>query len=131
MADERLIALARREVEILGLARGEEVVDGLVVRQPKAYPVYDGQYRQRLAVLQEYLAGFAHLQSAGRNGMHRYNNQDHSMVTGMLAARNALGEAHDLWAVNTERSYYEAFTTEDDGGRPRSSTYRLAPESTL
>lgn len=111
MADTDLIALAGQELELLGLGKAADVVDGHVIRQRKAYPVYDGEYRQHLDVLRNYLAGFVNLQTIGRNGMHRYNNQDHSMLTGILAARNILGEEHDLWEVNTERSYYEEFTT--------------------
>ena len=83
------------------------VVDGCVIRQRKAYPVYDDAYREQVERIREGLSGFANLQTIGRNGMHRYNNQDHSMLTGMLAARNVMGEQHDLWDVNTERSYYE------------------------
>jgi TPP-dependent trihydroxycyclohexane-1,2-dione (THcHDO) dehydratase len=72
--------------------------------------VYDGEYRQHLQMIQEYLATFENLQTVGRNGMHRYNNQDHSMLTAMLAAKNLMGEKHDLWNVNVERSYHEEFT---------------------
>jgi len=64
-------------------------------------------------VIQDYLETFENLQTVGRNGMHRYNNQDHSMMTGLLAAKNILGEQHDLWNVNTERSYHEEFTKEE------------------
>ncbi|MES4792758.1 MAG: FAD-dependent oxidoreductase, partial [Chloroflexota bacterium] len=92
MADADLIHLAARELEGLGLARAADVEDGVVIRQPKAYPVYDGAYRAHLQVLQQYLATFENLQTVGRNGMHRYNNQDHSMLTALLAARNILGE---------------------------------------
>jgi protoporphyrinogen oxidase len=107
LSDQQLVAMARREVAILGFAREEQVVDGTVFRQPKAYPVYETAYRQHVEVVQNYLAGFHNLQTVGRNGMHRYNNQDHSMVTGMLAVKNLAGAAHDLWSVNTERAYYE------------------------
>jgi protoporphyrinogen oxidase len=110
MEDAELIRLATAELTVLGLASAEEVTDGVVIRQPKAYPVYDGEYRKHLQVLQSYLATLTNLQTIGRNGMHRYNNQDHSMLTGLLAVRNLLGEQHDLWNVNTERSYYEEFT---------------------
>ena len=110
MEDASLIDLASRELEWLGLADSGAVVDGVVIRQPKAYPVYDGDYRASLLHIQEYLARFSNLQTVGRNGMHRYNNQDHSMLTGILAARNLNGERHDLWDVNTERSYYEQLT---------------------
>ena len=113
MSDEQLIELATQEVIALRLGIQEgEVEDGVVIRQPKAYPVYDGEYRQHLQVIQDYLETFNNLQTVGRNGMHRYNNQDHSMLTAMLAVQNILGEKHDLWQVNVERSYHEEFTTE-------------------
>jgi protoporphyrinogen oxidase len=82
----------------------------MVIRQPRAYPVYDRDYRRHLEVIRRFLATIENLQTIGRNGLHRYNNQDHSMLTGMLAVRNLLGEDHDLWSVNTDRSYYEEFT---------------------
>ncbi len=113
MSDTELLDLATREVAALGLAPSAAVEDGVVIRQAKAYPVYDRDYRQHLQVIQDYLETFENLQTTGRNGMHRYNNQDHSMLTGLMAARNLLGEAHDLWAVNTERSYHEQFTEEN------------------
>ncbi|MBD2256131.1 NAD(P)/FAD-dependent oxidoreductase [Pseudanabaena sp. FACHB-2040] len=113
MSDEDLIRLASREIKDLKLVDPEAVVeDGVVIRQRKAYPVYDGEYRQHLQVLRDYLERFENLQTVGRNGMHRYNNQDHSMLTGLLAAKNILGGQHDLWNVNTERSYHEDFTKE-------------------
>jgi protoporphyrinogen oxidase len=111
--DEELIELATKELETLGLANGAVVEDGVVIRQPKAYPVYDRDYRQHLDVIQNYLQKFENLQTTGRNGMHRYNNQDHSMLTALLAAKNLLGEKHDLWNVNVERSYHEDFTKEE------------------
>ncbi|PPS45647.1 NAD(P)/FAD-dependent oxidoreductase [Chroococcidiopsis sp. TS-821] len=110
MSDTELLDLATSELAKLGLANAADVEDGVVIRQPKAYPVYDHEYRRHLKVIQDYLATFENLQTTGRNGMHRYNNQDHSMLTGWLAAKNILGENHDLWEVNTERSYYEEFT---------------------
>ena len=113
MSDQKLIELATQEAIALNLGvRAGDVEDGVVIRQPKAYPVYDGEYRQHLQVIQEYLETFENLQTVGRNGMHRYNNQDHSMLTALLAVKNILGEHHDLWNVNTERSYHEEFTTE-------------------
>jgi protoporphyrinogen oxidase len=112
LSDTELLDLATQEIAALGLVKVEEVEDGVVIRQPKAYPVYDRDYRQHLKVIQDYLATFENLQTTGRNGMHRYNNQDHSMLTGMLAVRNYFGESHDLWDVNTERSYHEEFTDE-------------------
>lgn len=112
MPDEELVELAKRELESLGLADSKLVSDGVVIRQPKAYPVYDSTYQKHLKVIQKFLATIENLQTTGRNGMHRYNNQDHSMLTGLLAAKNILGEKHNLWEVNTERSYYEEFTKE-------------------
>jgi protoporphyrinogen oxidase len=109
--DAELIELATQEAINLGLGvQPGDVEDGVVIRQHKAYPVYDGEYRQHLQVIQDYLETFDNLQTVGRNGMHRYNNQDHSMLTALLAAKNILGESHDLWNVNTERSYHEEFT---------------------
>jgi protoporphyrinogen oxidase len=106
--DAELIALASREVEALRLVRQGDVVDGCVVRVPKAYPIYDTDYREQLAVVREWVDGLENLQTIGRNGLHRYDNQDHAMVTGMLAVKNLLhGEAHDLWSVNTEQEYHE------------------------
>lgn len=113
MSDTELLDLATKEVARLGLTPESTVEDGTVLRQPKAYPVYDRDYRQHLQVIQDYLATFENLQTVGRNGMHRYNNQDHSMLTGLLAAKNLLGEEHDLWEVNAERSYHEEFTKEE------------------
>jgi protoporphyrinogen oxidase len=114
MADADLIKLASQEAIALDLGiEPGDVEDGTVIRQRKAYPVYDGEYRQHLQVIQEYLKNFENLQTVGRNGMHRYNNQDHSMLTAMLAVKNILGEQHDLWNVNVERSYHEDFTKEE------------------
>lgn len=111
--NSELIELASHELVNLGLLGHLSLIEeGVVIRQLKAYPVYEGEYRQHLQVIQNFLSSIDNLQTIGRNGMHRYNNQDHSMLTGMLAARNVLGEDHDLWTVNTERSYYEEFTKE-------------------
>ncbi len=106
-----MIELAGKELGALGLAGSAELRNGVVIRQTKAYPVYDGDYRGSLNRIQRFLGELSNLQTIGRNGMHRYNNQDHSMLTGILAARNLMGEDHDLWEVNTERSYYEQLTT--------------------
>ncbi|HLJ48831.1 MAG TPA: NAD(P)/FAD-dependent oxidoreductase [Bryobacteraceae bacterium] len=114
--DADLVALGTEEVVRLGLARKEQIVDGTVVRMPKAYPVYDGGYKRGIAAIQEFLQQVPNLQLAGRNGMHRYNNQDHSMLTAVLAARNILGANYDLWQVNADAEYHEsgAQTTEED-----------------
>ncbi len=109
MDDQDLISLAAAELEDLGLASKTDVIDGTVIRQPKAYPVYDQEYQNNVQVIREYLENIENLQTVGRNGMHRYNNQDHSMLTALFAARNILGESHDLWNVNVERSYHEEF----------------------
>jgi len=95
MPDQQLIGLAADELAQLGLADSGQVVAGVVFRQPKAYPVYDRGYRERLEVIQRYLATLDNLQSIGRSGTHRYNNMDHSMLSGMAAARNLLAKATD------------------------------------
>jgi protoporphyrinogen oxidase len=94
-------------LERIGLAPASEIEDGVVFRQTKAYPVYTGEYQAYLDRIRAYLSRFPNLQTVGRNGLHMYNNQDHSMLTAILAVRNLLGEQHDVWSVNTERSYHE------------------------
>jgi hypothetical protein len=105
--DDEFIAMASGELAQLGLVEATDVIDGLVVRQPNAYPIYDHEYSENLRVIRGYLDSIANLQTIGRNGMHRYNNMDHSMLTGMLAAENVLGAKHDLWEVNEEEEYLE------------------------
>jgi protoporphyrinogen oxidase len=113
MADADLVALGTREVERIGLALASEVEDGCVFRVAKAYPVYDSDYRDALATVRDFVNGLENLQTIGRNGLHRYNNQDHAMLTGMLAARNlALGERNDLWSVNVDEEYHEEVRAE-------------------
>lgn len=107
MPDAGLIEMARREVAALGLAPAGRIVDGAVVRMEKAYPVYDESYEDALQAVRRFLEATPNLQVIGRNGMHRYNNQDHSMLTGVLAARNLLGGRYDLWRVNLEEEYLE------------------------
>lgn len=108
MSDADLIELGKRELEQIGLARYADIVDGAVFRVEKTYPVYDSDYRCHLEVLKRYLATFPNCQTVGRNGLHRYNNQDHAMLTGMYAVRNLLyGERHDLWKINAEEEYIE------------------------
>jgi len=106
--DEALIALATQELQQLGLADGSRVMGGVVICQPRAYPIYHAGYRAHVDRLRDYLAGFRNVQTIGRNGMHRYNNLDHAMLTGLLAARNVLGGQYDIWAVNAEATYGEA-----------------------
>jgi len=108
MPDEELIQLATRELEQIGLCRAGEVTDGCVVRVPKAYPIYESEYREALGIVREFIDSLENFRTIGRNGLHRYNNQDHAMLTGMLAERSmVLGETHDLWNVNTDREYHE------------------------
>jgi protoporphyrinogen oxidase len=111
MPDAALEELARREVVVLGFAEAGEISGTAVIRQLKAYPVYDWEYKEHLDHLRAYLEGIENLQMIGRNGLHKYNNQDHAMLTALLAARNVLGEKHDVWAVNTENEYHEISTT--------------------
>ena len=109
MDDKDLIALAKREIASLGLVDESDLTEGHVVRELNAYPVYDAAYKEHVDTLREYFTkSFTNLQTAGRNGMHRYNNQDHSMLAGHHAALTLLGRKDlDPWEVNTERSYYE------------------------
>ncbi|HET6680153.1 MAG TPA: NAD(P)/FAD-dependent oxidoreductase [Gemmatimonadaceae bacterium] len=106
-ADEDLVALATAELGQLGLADASRVVDGTVVRMPKAYPVYDSVYADHLATVRRFIDPIPNLHTVGRNGMHKYNNQDHSMLTAMFAIENMRGASHDLWAVNTDFEYHE------------------------
>jgi len=108
MPDAELIRLGKEELERIGLARASEITDGCVFRVPKAYPVYDATYREHLDTVRQFVDGLENLQTIGRNGLHRYNNQDHAMLTGLLAVRNFTdGARHDLWSVNTEPEYHE------------------------
>ncbi len=105
--DASLIQQATNELAQLGLAPGTNVVDGAVVRMPKAYPIYDSMYRAHLDVIRDYVNLIPNLHTVGRNGMHKYNNQDHSMYTAMLAVENMHGASHDIWGVNTDFEYHE------------------------
>jgi protoporphyrinogen oxidase len=118
--DAELIEQGKRELEILGLVEASKVEAGYVVRMPKAYPFYDQHYKANVAKIVEWLNAFApNVHPVGRNGMHRYNNQDHSMYTAMLTAENiATGSKHDVWSVNVEEVYHE----EDKKDGPTSGT---------
>jgi protoporphyrinogen oxidase len=105
--DQDLVALATRELRTLGLAGDGNVVDGTVVRMRKAYPVYDSAYRAHLDVVRSFIDPISNLHTVGRNGMHKYNNQDHSMLTAMMAVANMRGASHDIWSVNTDFEYHE------------------------
>ena len=115
LSDAELVDLATRELAAIGLVDPSLIVDGTVVHAPNAYPIYDDGYADAVHRIRRYVHTFENLQTIGRNGMHAYNNQDHSMVMAMLAVRNLLGEAHDLWAVNAHDEYLE----EDGGDRSR------------
>jgi protoporphyrinogen oxidase len=117
MSDADLIALGSRELQSLGLVREGDVVDGHVVRQPKAYPVYDDDYARHVAVIRDELeARYSGLHLVGRNGMHKYNNQDHSMMTALLVARNILAgrTQYDVWRVNQDAEYHEEASRDGD-----------------
>jgi protoporphyrinogen oxidase len=108
MSDEEAVEMATGELARIGLVHPDRVVEGVKVRVPRAYPMYDSGYGEALAVLRGYLEGFENLSTFGRNGLHRYNNQDHSMWTAILAALNATdGTSYDVWSVNTDTVYLE------------------------
>ena len=120
--DEDLVALGSRELEQLGLAKASQVQRGYAVRVPKAYPMYDVDYADRVALIRGWLDSIPNLQQVGRNGLHRYNNSDHSMLTAMRAVDNLHGARHDLWAVNVESAYLEEDEVDEQ-------PYRAAPET--
>ena len=107
--DDEMIALAKEEVERIGIISREDVVDATVIRMPKTYPAYFGTY-DRFGEIRDYINTFENLFLVGRNGMHKYNNQDHSMLTAMTAVDNieaGIVDKSNLWAVNTEMEYHE------------------------
>ena len=121
MADEDLVALATKELEQLGLAKAGSVERGFATRVPKAYPIYDADYAERVRVIRAWLETIENLQQVGRNGLHRYNNSDHSMLTAMRAVDNVVtGSRHDIWDVNAESVYHETDV-------PDEQPYRSAP----
>ena len=117
--DRELIDLAKRELEQLGLASASDVEDGTVVRMPKAYPIYDSQYRGHLDTIRAHIDPIGNLHTVGRNGMHKYNNQDHSMLTSMMTLWNMRGAAHDVWEVNTDFDYHEQQVIQNAPGLAR------------
>ena len=126
MSDADLVALAGRELVQLGLAKQGDVLDGHVVRQPKAYPVYDDDYARHVTTIRRGLEpGYRDLHLVGRNGMHKYNNQDHAMMTALLTARNILAgeQRYDVWDVNQDAEYHEA----GDRGAVAASGERQVP----
>jgi protoporphyrinogen oxidase len=126
--DEELIELAKRELMQIGLAREGDVLDGTVVRQKKAYPVYDDEYASHVAVVRDELESrYPNLHLVGRNGMHKYNNQDHAMMTAMLCAENIMANTrlYDLWQVNGDAEYHEAGSAAEE--EAVGSAVRLVP----
>jgi protoporphyrinogen oxidase/predicted dehydrogenase len=108
MADDEAVELAKKELARIGLIDPSKVTDGVKVLVPKAYPMYDNAYEEAVETIRGYLEGFENLETCGRNGLHRYNNQDHSMWTAILATLNVIdGAKHDVWSVNTEADYLE------------------------
>ena len=125
--DAELVALAKREIAQIGLIAAEDVVDACVVRQPKAYPVYDEAYAENVATVRRELEhDFPSLYLVGRNGMHKYNNQDHAMMTAMLTVENILAghRHHDVWRVNEDAEYTEAGVS---GAQDALGSERLVP----
>ncbi len=121
-ADADLIAMAKREIQQIGLGVEDDVVDGCVIRQRKAYPVYDDTYQACVNTVREALGAHCpKLHLVGRNGMHKYNNQDHAMMTALLAARNILAgrSEYDVWAVNQDGEYHEAGSAGEQRIEPR------------
>ena len=119
--DEELVRLATEELGKLGLADPKLVVDGTVVRMPKAYPIYDAEYRANLDGARAFLDTVPNLHPVGRNGMHKYNNQDHSMLTAMMVVWNMYGARHDVWSVNTDFEYHEEQRLEDSPSTVRAT----------
>jgi protoporphyrinogen oxidase len=126
-SDAELIDLAKRELAFVGLAREDEVRDGCVVRQKKAYPVYDDGYKANVETVRSELAEkYPTLHLVGRNGMHKYNNQDHAMMTAMLTVKNIMAGApvYDVWNVNEDAEYHEAG---EAGAKEALQSVRLVP----
>ena len=139
-SDNDLVDLARRELVQIGLAKDGDFLDGCVVRQKKAYPVYDDDYARHVATIRQELdTRYPNLHLVGRNGMHKYNNQDHAMMTAMLCVENILADTklYDLWQVNSDAEYHEAgpAAAEETNGSAlrlvptRVGTPELAPEA--
>jgi protoporphyrinogen oxidase len=113
--DDELVAMASAEIEKLHLARSAQVKFGFVERVHKAYPIYDELYAERVATIRTWLESISNITQVGRNGLHRYNNSDHSMLTAMRAVDNILlGTHHDIWAVNAESVYHEEHQENED-----------------
>jgi protoporphyrinogen oxidase len=127
-SDDELVQLGASEAASLGLLSEKDVRHGVVVRVPDAYPVYDGASRSSVAAIRAHLAGFGNLYPIGRNGQHRYNNQDHSMLTGLHAASTIAGQPRPIWDVNVESSYHEEKTGGGDRATPRGAQRHTVEE---
>jgi len=130
-SDDELMELAKQELSSLGLVSYDKIIDGCIVRQPKAYPVYDHGYKENLAKIKKELKGnYPNLHLVGRNGMHAYNNQDHSMMTALLCVKNIVAgaEIYNVWGVNQNAEYLEEV---NESNYTRSITQRLVPMPTL
>jgi protoporphyrinogen oxidase len=125
--DGDLLSLAAAELERIGLAGRDRVLGGHVVRVPKAYPIYDEDFSERVDTIRAWLDTMENLQQVGRNGLHRYNNSDHSMLTAMRAVDNLGGADHDLWAVNADSWYHEEETPEEQPYLSTPETPEVAP----
>jgi protoporphyrinogen oxidase len=122
-SDEGLIELAKDEIHQLGLADKSKVERGFVSRVPLAYPMYDVDYAERVTTIRSWLETIPNLQQVGRNGLHRYNNSDHSMLTAIRAVENIVeGANHDIWAVNAESVYHEEHVEDEH-------PYKRAPDT--
>ena len=116
LSDKDLIKQASGELEYLGLAESRNVVGGKVVRVENAYPIYDKGYQSKINIVRNYLRRLDNLQVIGRGGMHKYNNQDHAMMTGILAAKNVIEKRFDLWKVSVDAKYTEKTESEGNFG---------------
>ena len=105
--EHELIELGKKEVVQLKFAKRDQISDGFVLKSPKTYPIYDEGYQERIEIIKNYLLTIKNLQTMGRNGLHRYNNQDHSMLSAILAVRNILGGKHSTWDINIDDEYHE------------------------
>ncbi|MGZ4675346.1 MAG: FAD-dependent oxidoreductase, partial [Acidimicrobiia bacterium] len=127
-SDEDLVEQAKRELQQLGLADSSKVEAGYVVRMPKAYPVYDEYYKDNVAMMRDWVAAnVPNVMPTGRNGMHKYNNQDHSMMTAILSVDNIFGGHHDVWSVNVEEEYHEEAPANAGSATGEGGTGRDAP----
>ncbi len=119
MTEEQLVEqTVKHLIDDMGFITRDEVIDGFIIRAPRAYPSYVIGYEEPLAKIKAFIDGFENLQIIGRYGTFRYNNTDHSIETGLLAAKNILGEHHDLDQVNADKEYHEIKRVAEPAGTP-------------